>query len=157
MISPAVCAPVIHGHNDLAARANNLVLENTLEGKAMKPTLWFVSVFVAVIFGGVVGAGVVIFMGWQDRPRAEGIIYSVEYQQGNGTGGYTRVNNSKAVPGGNGSWNVDAYGKLYRDFLVITFPNKPDGTEPEIIPTHRLLSIRFGDGGIKEMPKTAAP
>jgi len=64
MISPAVCAPVIHGHNDLAARANNLVLENTLEGKAMKPTLWFASVFVAVILGGVVGAGVVIFMGW---------------------------------------------------------------------------------------------
>jgi hypothetical protein len=30
-------------------------------------------------------------------------------------------------------------------------------TEAEIIPTHRLLSIRFGDGGIKEMPKTAAP
>jgi hypothetical protein len=87
MISPAVCAPVIHGHNDLAARANNLVLENTLEGKAMKPTLWFASVLVAVILGGVVGAGVVIFMGWQERPRAEGIIYSVEYQQGNGTGG----------------------------------------------------------------------
>ena len=77
--------------------------------------------------------------------------------RGCGTCGYTRANNSKAVPGGNGSWNVDAYGKLYRDFLVITFPNKPDGTGPEIIPTHRLLSIRFGDGGIKEMPKTAAP
>jgi hypothetical protein len=89
-------------------------MENTLEGKAMKPTLWFASVLVAAILGGVVGAGVVIFMGWQERPRAEGIIYSVEYQQGN-------------------------------------------GTEPEIIPTHRLLSIRFGDGGIKEMPKTAAP
>ena len=86
----------------------------------MKPTLWFASVLVAAILGGVVGAGVVIFMGWQERPRAEGIIYSVEYQQGNGTGGYS-------------------------------------GTEPEIIPTHRLLSIRFGDGGIKEMPKTATP
>jgi hypothetical protein len=132
-------------------------MENTLEGKAMKPTLWFASVLVAVILGGVVGAGVVIFMGWQERQRAEGIIYSVEYQQRNGTGGYTRVNNSKALPGGNGSWNVDAYGKLYRDFLVITFPNKQGDTEPEIIPTHRLLSIRFGDGGIKEMPKNAAP
>jgi hypothetical protein len=111
-------------------------MEDTLEGKAMKPTLWFASVLVAAILGGVVGAGVVIFMGWQERPRAEGIIYSVYYQQGTGTGGYTRANNSQAVPGGNGSWNVDAYGKLYRDFLVITFPNKPGGAETEIIPTH---------------------
>jgi hypothetical protein len=132
-------------------------MEDTLEGNAMKPALWFASVVVAAILGGAVGAGVVFVMGWQERPRAEGVLFAVEYQQGSGTGGFTRLNNSKAVPGGNGSWNVDAYGKLYRDFLVITFPNKQDGTGPEVIPTHRLLSIRFGDGGIKGMPKAAAP
>ncbi len=46
---------------------------------------------------------------------AEGVVYSVEYQtEGGRTGGFTRLNEPKAVPGGNGSWNVDAYGKLTR-------------------------------------------
>ncbi len=120
----------------------------------MKPTLWLAAVVVAAVLGVLVGAGVVFLLRGQEQPRAEGVIFAVEYQQGSGTGGFTRLNNSKAVPGGNGSWSVDAYGKLYRDFLVLTFPN---GTGPEVIPTHRLLSVRFGDGGIKEVPKTAAP
>jgi hypothetical protein len=132
-------------------------MEDTLEGKAMKPGLWFASLVMTAILGGAVGACVVFFMGRQEQPRAEGLIFTVEYQQGNGTGGFTRLNNAKAVPGGNGSWNVDAYGKPYRDFLVITFPDKKDGQGPEVIPTHRLLSVRFGDGGIKEVPKTAEP
>src|SRR5919204_246055 len=82
---------------------------------------------------------------------AEGVIYSVEYQlEGGRTGGFTRVNNAKAVPGGNGSWNVDAYGKLTRDFLVITWPQHSD-LGPEVIPAHRLINIQFGDGGIKQV------
>jgi hypothetical protein len=36
------------------------------------------------------------------------------------TGGFTRLNISTAVPGRNGSWNVDAYGRLSREFLTIT-------------------------------------
>jgi len=123
----------------------------------MKPAFCFPLIVMAAILGGAVGAGVVFLMGRQEQPRAEGVIFAVEYQQGNGTGGFTRLNSAKAVPGGNGSWNVDAYGKLYRDFLVITFPNKKDGLGPEVIPTHRLVSVRFGDGDIKEMPKTAEP
>ena len=90
---------------------------------------------------------------------AEGIIYSVEYQlEGGHTVGFTRVNNSKAVPGGNGSWNVDAYGKLTRDSLVITRPQHPD-LGSEIIPTHRLINVQFGDGGIKQVKENqpAAP
>ena len=122
----------------------------------MKPALWIAAVVVAAILGGLVGAGVVFLLAEKEQPRAEGIILRVEYQQGSGTGGFTRLNNSKAVPGGNGSWNVDAYGKLYRDFLVITFPGK-QGTGPEVIPTHRLLSVQFGDGGIKEVAKNPAP
>lgn len=128
----------------------------TMKGEKMKPTLLIASVTVAAILGGLVGAGLVSLWNRGEPPRAEGVIFSVEYQQGTGTGGFTRINTSKAVPGGNGSWNVDAYGKLYRDFLVITFPNKPD-LGPEVIPTHRLLSVRFGDGGIKEVPKNQAP
>jgi hypothetical protein len=87
---------------------------------------------------------------------AEGIIFSVEYQlEGGRTGGYTRFNDAKAVPGGNGSWNVDAYGKLTRDFLIITRPQHPD-LGPEVIPVHRLINVQFGDGGIKEVKETQA-
>ena len=83
-----------------------------------------------------------------DEIVAEGIIWSVEYKLENGqTGGFTRLNNSAAVPGGNGSWNVDAYGKLTRDYLIITFPQKR-GFGPRIIPARRLVEIQFGDGGI---------
>jgi hypothetical protein len=54
------------------------------------------------------------------------------------------------VPGGNGSWNVDARGHLTRDFLVITRPQRRD-LGPLVIPVHRLLNFQFGDGGIKEV------
>lgn len=82
---------------------------------------------------------------------AEGVIFSVEYQvEGGRTGGFTRLNESKAVPGGNGSWNVDAYGRLTREFLVITRPQRSD-SGPQVIPAHRLISVQFGDGGIKQV------
>lgn len=79
---------------------------------------------------------------------AEGIIDCVEYQNGHGgTEGFTRGNDSRAVPGGNGSWNVDAYGRLTPQYLIITRPQRPD-LGPLVIPASRLLSIQFGDGGI---------
>jgi hypothetical protein len=85
---------------------------------------------------------------------AEGVIYRVAYSIEDGKiGGFTRANIARAVPGGNGSWNVDAYGKLTRDFLFITMPSQQRETGPEIIPVHRLVSIQFGDGGIKTVDK----
>jgi hypothetical protein len=82
---------------------------------------------------------------------AEGVIFSVEYQMETGrTGGFTRLNEPKAVPGGNGSWNVDARGRLTPDFLVITRPQRTD-LGPLVIPAHRLVSVQFGDGGIKQV------
>ena len=79
----------------------------------------------------------------------EGVIWTVEDKlEGGKTGGFTRINDSRAVPGGNGSWNVDAYGKLTRDYLFITHPQQKDAGV-EVIPSHRLVSLRFGDGGIK--------
>ena len=81
----------------------------------------------------------------------EGIIFSVEYQmEGGRTGGFTRLNNSKAVPGGNGSWNIDAYGRLTHEFLIITRPQRKD-LGPQAIPVHRLVNIQFGDGGIQQV------
>ena len=80
---------------------------------------------------------------------AEGVLFSVEYRLEDGrTGGFTRLNISSAVPGRNGSWNVDAYGRLTRDFLIITQPQR-SGLGPRVIPAHRLVDIQFGDGGIK--------
>lgn len=82
---------------------------------------------------------------------AEGVILSVEYEmEGGRTGGFTRLNESKAVPGGNGSWNVDAHGRLTREFLIITRPQRTD-LGAQVIPAHRLVSVKFGDGGIKQV------
>ena len=82
---------------------------------------------------------------------AEGVIFSLEYRMGDGrSGGFTRLNESKAVPGGNGSWNIDAHGRLTSEFLVVTRPQRPD-LGAQIIPAHRLVSVQFGDGGIKQV------
>ena len=102
---------------------------------------------------GVISAVVMCTIGCGSRSDtvAEGVIYSVEYEmEGGRTGGFTRLNNSKAVPGGNGSWNVDARGRLTREFLVITRPQRKD-LGPLAIPAHRLVRVQFGDGGIKEV------
>jgi hypothetical protein len=80
---------------------------------------------------------------------AEGVIYSVEYEKpGGGSQGFTRLNEAKAVPGGNGSWNVDARGRLTRQFLIITRPQHSDLGEL-VIPVAQLHHVQFGDGGIK--------
>jgi len=87
----------------------------------------------------------------EPRVIAEGTIYSLEYKLEDGrTGGFTRLNSANAVPGGNGSWNIDATGRLTRDYLIITYPQK-NGLGPRIIPVHRLVDIQFGDGGIQSV------
>src|SRR5205823_7271209 len=59
----------------------------------------------------------------QSEVVAEGVLFSVEYRLEEGrTGGFTRLNDSRSVPGHNGSWNVDAYGRLTRDYLIISRP-----------------------------------
>lgn len=85
---------------------------------------------------------------------AEGTIYSVKYEQGDGKiGGFTRLDSAAAVPGGNGLWGVDAHGKLTREALVITYP-KQAGLGPHVIPYDRILDVQFGDGGIA-LPKVS--
>jgi hypothetical protein len=126
----------------------------------MKPTHWL-----ALILAAMLGGGVGFVLGRLDgteRPVVEGVIYSVEYQRRDGsTEGLTRSNSSKMVPGGNGSWNMDMHGKLYHDFLIITFARHKDGGSNErggvVIPFSRLVSVEFGDGGIKAVSQTTGP
>ncbi len=113
------------------------------------------------IFAGVLVIGIMCLIGCSPRSTtaetiAEGTIFYVEFQkEGGGTEGFTRINDVGAVPGKNGSWNVDAYGQLTRDFLIITRPNRKD-LGPQVIPTRRLISVQFGDGGIKQVNQNDA-
>jgi hypothetical protein len=62
------------------------------------------------------------------------------------TSGWTSINNSQAVPGGNGSWNEHRYAELYDNFVVITKPTEKDwGTL--VIPTSQLVEIQFSGQG----------
>ncbi|MEI4884284.1 hypothetical protein, partial [Klebsiella pneumoniae] len=80
----------------------------------------------------------------------KGVIFSVSYKDAEGkTHGFTRLNQASAVPSGNGSWNVDAYGRLTSDFLIITRPQQRE-LGPLVIPVQNLLEVQFGNGGIKK-------
>jgi hypothetical protein len=84
----------------------------------------------------------------------EGIVYSVEYDLGNGhTEGFTRSNSASAVPGHNGSWNIDARGRLTQNYLIITRPQHPE-LGPLAIPRERLVNVQFGDGGIGKVDES---
>lgn len=96
--------------------------------------------------------GMAFLAGCAEQPAnspvvAQGILHSVSYILGDGrVGGFTRLPHAQAVPGGNGSWNVDAYGRLTRDFLLVTYPHDEDQTR-HAIPVHCLLHVKFGDAG----------
>jgi hypothetical protein len=69
----------------------------------MKTTPWLALIVVAAILGGAAGA--VFVLNQPERPVVEGVIYSVPYQrQDGGTEGFTRRNDSKAVPAAAGTW-----------------------------------------------------
>lgn len=115
----------------------------------MKPQIPFLMSL--MLLCAVLGGCVQYPTGTAEKPVEEGVIYAVQYDVGNGqTEGFTRLNSPRAVPGGNGKWNVNARGKLYHDFLVIRFPDSPNLGD-QIIPVQRLFFVQFGDGGIKQM------
>jgi hypothetical protein len=88
---------------------------------------------------------------------AEGTIFSVKYDLGDGKiGGFTRLDNAHAVPGGNGSWNVDAQGRLTSRFLIITYPYREKELGPQVIPVERLYDVQFGNGGIARVRNTVS-
>lgn len=108
------------------------------------------------VISGLLAGGMLVVAGCapsspKSETVAEGVILFVEYETESGrTRGFTRLNEAKAVPGGGGSWNIDARGRLTREFLIITRPQRPD-LGAQVIPAHRLVSIQFGDGGIKQV------
>jgi hypothetical protein len=82
---------------------------------------------------------------------AEGVVLSVVYQDADGKSvGMTRLNDARAVSAQSGNWNIDAYARVTRDFLIITRPQRKD-MGPLVIPASRLVSIQFGDGGIQHV------
>ena len=115
----------------------------------MKPQILFL---VSLALVGAALTGCVQYpAGTGEKPVEEGIIYAVQYEIGAGqTEGFTRLNDPKAVPGGNGKSSIDARGKLYHDFLLIRFANSPD-LGYQAIPIRRLYFVQFGDGGIKQV------
>jgi len=85
---------------------------------------------------------------------AEGTLFTVKYDLGDGkVGGFTRYDSSAAVPGGNGSWNVDATGRLTSKFLVITYANRA-ALGPHVIPVDRLYEVQFGNGELVQVNRT---
>ncbi len=103
------------------------------------------------LVGAVISGCVQYPGGTAEKPVEEGVIYAVQYDIGNGqTEGFTRLNDPKAVPGGNGRWNIDARGKLYHDLLMIRFAHTPE-LGFQAIPLQRLYFVQFGDGGLKQV------
>src|SRR5688572_8580869 len=114
----------------------------------MRTLLWLLSLVLAV----AVAVGVTYFF-LRDRPIAEGPIQFAEFRRHDGsTEGFTRVNMQQAVPSGNGSWNIKATGKLYKDFVLIYYTDRKE-LGPEVVPTSRLVRIQFLDGEPQEAPK----
>ena len=111
----------------------------------MKNDWKWVAAVAAAAWTGLVGCA---RSGSGDRSEvvAEGVVFYVEYQTGGGgTTGFTRSDDSRGVPAG-GKMNVDAYGRLTHDFLIITRPQRKD-MGPLVIPVPRLVRVQFGDGG----------
>ncbi len=113
-----------------------------------------ITVIFAIILGFLLGR-TTLFPNSPALPQpvllAEGIIWSVEFHGPDGkTNGLARGSDAIMVPGGNGSWNMDIYGRLYETHLEITYLNQPNsGLDAKIVPFSQIVRIQFGDGGRK--------
>jgi hypothetical protein len=76
---------------------------------------------------------------------AEGVLYSVRYDRGDGKP--RQITRYSLLSEGGGEWNIDARAKLTREALIITYPKKT-GFGPHVIPMGRLHEVQFGDGMI---------
>jgi len=80
-------------------------------------------------------------------PICEGVIWTLQWTDQSGNShGMSRASFPESVPGGNGSFNMDLYGRLYITHLEIV-NNQQRDLGPRIIPFERIDSIQFGEGG----------
>jgi len=80
-------------------------------------------------------------------PICEGVIWTLQWTDQSGNShGMSRSSVPESVPGGNGSFNMDLYGRLYNTHLVIV-NNQQKDLGPMIIPFERIDSIQFGEVG----------
>jgi hypothetical protein len=109
----------------------------------MKPRYW-ISGLVVLVIAGILFAAVKAAPASVDHHLiAKGEVYYASFREPDGkTSGWTSVDSSKAVPGGNGSWNEHRYGELYDNFLVVTKPTEK-GWGTLVIPTSQISEIHF--------------
>lgn len=99
---------------------------------------------------GALLATVVLVFVVGERPMKQGVIFSAQWVDSNGNSeGRSRSRFAAAVPGGTGSWGVKMRGRLYKTHLEINYLDR-DGPLSEVIPFDRLVSVQFGDGGLKD-------
>ncbi len=85
---------------------------------------------------------------------AEGTLYRVRYETGEGT--VEEISRTSLSRVGGGLKNVDAHAQLTNDALVITYAQRP-GFGPHVIPMNRLLEVQFGDGLIANPGSIGTP
>ena len=77
----------------------------------------------------------------------EGVVYTMQWTDGAGkTHGMSRLQMAESVPGGNGSWNMNLYARLYATHVEIVNRDTKD-LGPQVIPIERIDFIQFGEGG----------
>ena len=80
-------------------------------------------------------------------PICEGVIWTLQWTDQSGNShGMSRASFPESVPGGNGSFNMDLYGRLFITHLEIV-NNQQRDLGPMIIPFERIDSIQFGESG----------
>jgi hypothetical protein len=111
----------------------------------MKPTLFALSILLA--------AGC---SGQTEQPLIQGPLRWLEVKTGE---------NSRE---GDGNFNVPVHGKLYRDYLLVTYSSGTKEEHTEVFPANRLwkvdfgttkveLRIKVGSGGKPAEPPTSPP
>jgi hypothetical protein len=87
--------------------------------------------------------------GDSDSLIEQGVVYTLQWTDGSGkTHGLSRLSHSSSIPGGNGSFNMDMYARLYPTHIEIINRHTKD-LGSKIIPIERLDFVQFGEDGVK--------
>ena len=109
----------------------------------MKLNHWIIGT-IAFLCGGILvaAAGMARAPGGRHLIAKGDVLYA-SFSAGEGkVSGWTSINESKAVPGGNGSWNEHRYAEVYENYMIVTKPGEK-GWGALVIPTSQLVEIHF--------------